>query len=101
MAQVIRAQTKSLRDREFVKAARYMGVSTSKIVRRHIIPNVASLLIIDATLGVVAAIGSETALSYFGFGIQRPRSLPRARCSPTAPRRRPPGPGCSCSQRWC
>jgi peptide/nickel transport system permease protein len=73
MAQVIRAQTKSLRDREFVKAARYMGVGTGQIIRRHIIPNVASLLIIDATLGVVAAIDSETALSYFGFGIQRPQ----------------------------
>lgn len=73
MAQVIRSQTKSLRDRDFVKAARYMGVSTSTIVRRHIIPNVASLLIIDATLGVVSAIGAETALSYFGFGVQRPQ----------------------------
>jgi glutathione transport system permease protein len=72
MAQVIRAQTKSLRDREFVKAARFMGVGTSRIVWRHILPNVASLLIIDATLGVVAAINSETALSYFGFGIRRP-----------------------------
>lgn len=73
MAQVIRAQTKSLRDREFVKAARFIGVGTGKIIRRHIIPNVASLLIIDATLGVVYAIGSETALSYFGFGIQPPQ----------------------------
>ncbi len=72
MAQVIRAQTKSLRDREFVKAARFMGVGTGTILRRHIIPNVASLLIIDATLGVVAAIDSETALSYFGFGVTRP-----------------------------
>lgn len=72
MAQVIRAQTKSLRDREFVKAARFMGVGTATIIRRHIIPNVASLLIIDATLGVVAAIGTETALSYFGFGILPP-----------------------------
>lgn len=72
MGQVIRAQTKSLRDREFVKAARFMGVSTATIIRRHIIPNVASLLIIDATLGVVAAIGTETALSYFGFGILPP-----------------------------
>jgi peptide/nickel transport system permease protein len=72
MAQVIRAQTKSLRDREFVKAARFMGVGTGTIIRRHVLPNVASLLIVDATLGVVAAINSETALSYFGFGVQRP-----------------------------
>jgi ABC-type dipeptide/oligopeptide/nickel transport system permease subunit len=73
MGQVIRAQTKSLRDREFVKAARYMGVGTGRIIRRHIIPNVASLLIIDATIGVVYAINQETALSYFGFGVQRPQ----------------------------
>jgi peptide/nickel transport system permease protein len=49
-----------------------MGVGGLTIVRRHIIPNVASLLIIDATLGVGAAILSETALSFFGFGIQPP-----------------------------
>jgi ABC-type dipeptide/oligopeptide/nickel transport system permease subunit len=73
MAQVIRAQTKSLRDRDFVKAARFMGVDTFTILRRHIIPNVASLLIIDATLGVVYAIIAETSLSYFGFGIQPPQ----------------------------
>ncbi|MCW2801502.1 MAG: peptide transporter permease [Aeromicrobium sp.] len=73
MAQVIRAQTKSLRDRDFVKAARFMGVGTFTILRRHIVPNVASLLIIDATLGVVYAIIAETSLSYFGFGIQPPQ----------------------------
>lgn len=72
MAQIVRNQTKSLRDREFVKAARYMGVSTSTILRRHVIPNVASLLIIDACLGVSSAILAETALSFFGLGIQPP-----------------------------
>ena len=53
MAQIVKNQTKSLKDREYVKAARYMGVGTPTILRRHIIPNVASLLIIDAALGVV------------------------------------------------
>ena len=72
MAQVVRSQTRSLRNRDFVRAARYMGMPTGAILRRHIIPNMASLLIIDATLGVVSAIMSETALSYFGFGIQKP-----------------------------
>jgi peptide/nickel transport system permease protein len=72
LARVVRGQTMSLREREYVKAARYMGVGGLTIVRRHIIPNVASLLIIDATLGVGAAILSETALSFFGFGIQPP-----------------------------
>lgn len=72
MARVIRGQTMSLRERDFVKAARYMGVGTFTIIRRHIIPNVASLLIIDATLGVGAAILFESTLSYFGFGIHAP-----------------------------
>jgi peptide/nickel transport system permease protein len=72
MAQVIRNQTRSLREREFVKAARYMGFGTWSVVRRHIIPNVASLLIIDATLGIATMILAETSLSFFGFGVQPP-----------------------------
>lgn len=72
MAQIVKNQTKSLKEREYVKAARYMGVGTFTILRRHIIPNVASLLIIDATLGVAGAILAETSLSYFGLGIQPP-----------------------------
>ena len=71
-AQVVKNMTKSLREREFVKEARFMGVSTWTTLGRHIIPNVASLLIIDACLGVVGAILGETALSYFGLGIQPP-----------------------------
>jgi peptide/nickel transport system permease protein len=72
LAQVVRGQSRSLRQRDFVRASRFMGIGTFEIIRRHIIPNMASLLIIDATLGVVAAVLSETALSYFGFGIQPP-----------------------------
>ena len=72
MARVIRGQTMSLRERDYVKAARFMGVPSSTIIRRHILPNVASLLIIDATLGVGAMILAESALSFFGFGIQVP-----------------------------
>ncbi|MFZ4894099.1 ABC transporter permease [Plantibacter sp. Mn2098] len=72
LARVIRGQTMSLREREYVKAARFMGVPGFTIVRRHILPNVASLLIIDATLGIGAAILSETTLSFFGFGVQAP-----------------------------
>lgn len=72
MAQVVRNQTRSLRNRDFVRAARYMGMPTRKILGRHILPNIASLLIIDATLGIVASIMAETSLSYFGFGVQKP-----------------------------
>lgn len=72
MAQIVKNQTKSLKEREYVKAARFMGVGTFAILRRHIIPNVASLLIIDAALGVAMAILAETSLSFFGLGIQAP-----------------------------
>lgn len=72
MARVIRTQTMSLKERDYIKAARFMGVGGWTIIRRHILPNVSSLLIIDATLGIGAAILSETTLSFFGFGIQAP-----------------------------
>jgi peptide/nickel transport system permease protein len=71
-ARVIRSLTLTLKNREFVLAARYMGVSTSKIIVRHILPNMASLLIIDATIGVAVTILGESGLSYFGFGVQPP-----------------------------
>jgi peptide/nickel transport system permease protein len=72
MAQVIRSQTRSLKEREFVKAARYMGFNAWTVVTRHILPNVASLLIIDAALGVGGMILAETTLSFLGFGVQAP-----------------------------
>ncbi|MFL5821215.1 MAG: ABC transporter permease [Solirubrobacteraceae bacterium] len=71
-ARIVRGMTISLREREYVLAARYMGVSTPTIVFRHILPNISSLLIIDATINVSAAIIAETGLSYFGFGVQPP-----------------------------
>jgi peptide/nickel transport system permease protein len=66
--------TLSLKDQEYVLAARYMGVTTPRIILRHILPNLASLLIIDATINVSIAIIAESALSYFGFGVQPPDS---------------------------
>jgi len=71
-ARIVRGMTISLREREYVLAARYMGVRTPTIVFRHILPNISSLLIIDATINVSAAIIAETGLSYFGFGVQPP-----------------------------
>ncbi|MEY4401615.1 MAG: hypothetical protein RL072_1480 [Actinomycetota bacterium] len=71
-ARIVRSATMSLRERDFVRAAQYMGVPAHKIVFRHLLPNVASILIIDATLNVGATILSETGLSYLGFGIQPP-----------------------------
>ena len=71
-ARIVRGLTLSLREREFVQAARFMGVPPWRIITRHIVPNMASLLIIDATITVGSAILTETGLSYFGFGVQPP-----------------------------
>lgn len=71
-ARVVRSMTISLREREFVRAAQFMGVRPLRIITRHILPNVASFLIIDATIAVGGAVMSETALSYFGFGVKAP-----------------------------
>jgi peptide/nickel transport system permease protein len=71
-SRMVRGLTMSLRDREFVQAARYMGVSSTRIISRHIVPNVASILIIDTALNVGLAILAETSLSFLGFGVQPP-----------------------------
>lgn len=71
-SRMVRGLTMSLRDREFVRAARYMGVSSRQVIMRHVVPNVASILIIDATLNVGFAILAETGLSFLGFGVQPP-----------------------------
>ncbi|AKU15266.1 ABC transporter permease [Luteipulveratus mongoliensis] len=71
-ARVIWAQSTSLRDRDFVRAAEFMGVGTARIIVRHIIPNIGSYLIINLTLGIVSTVLSETALSFLGFGIKAP-----------------------------
>ncbi|MBV9097356.1 MAG: ABC transporter permease [Frankiaceae bacterium] len=71
-ARIVRGQTLSLREREYVLAAKYMGVSGTRIIFRHILPNLASLLIIDATVNVSVAVLTETGLSFFGFGVQPP-----------------------------
>ncbi|WP_214412540.1 ABC transporter permease [Sphaerisporangium fuscum] len=71
-SKIVRGMTKAVKEREYIMAARFMGVRPSTIIFRHVIPNLASLLIVDATLNVSAAILTETSLSYFGFGIQPP-----------------------------
>ncbi len=71
-ARIVRGMTLSLKEREFVHAARFMGVPGSRIIFRHILPNMASLLIIDATVNVSSLILAEVGLSFFGFGVQPP-----------------------------
>ena len=71
-SRMVRGLTMSLRQREFVEAARYMGVPSRRIIVRHILPNVASILIIDTALNVGLMILAETGLSFLGFGVQPP-----------------------------
>jgi peptide/nickel transport system permease protein len=71
-AKVVRGLALSLREREFVQAARFMGVPGWRIVLRHLLPNMSSFLVIDYTIGVGTAIIAEVGLSFFGFGVQLP-----------------------------
>lgn len=71
-ARVVRGMTLTLGEREFVRAARLMGVPAWRVIVRHILPQMSSLLIADATINVGVAILTETSLSYFGFGVQPP-----------------------------
>ncbi|AKK10081.1 ABC transporter permease [Corynebacterium uterequi] len=71
-ARIVWSMAISLREREFVVAARYMGVSQWKIITRHLIPNIGSLLVLNLTLGVVSAVMSETGLSFLGLGVKTP-----------------------------
>lgn len=71
-ARLVRAEVLRVRDREFVAAARIAGVSASRMVVRHVLPNILSSFVVVATLNVGAVILAESSLSFLGFGIQPP-----------------------------
>jgi oligopeptide transport system permease protein len=73
MARIVRGQVISLKNQEFVLAARATGVSTFKIVLRHLIPNVLGPVIVYATLTVPTVMLSEAFLSFLGLGVRPPR----------------------------
>jgi peptide/nickel transport system permease protein len=72
VARLVRSEVLSLREREFVLAARAMGASDPRIIFRHILPNALSSLLVAGTLGVAGAILTESTLSYLGLGVQPP-----------------------------
>jgi peptide/nickel transport system permease protein len=72
IARLARAQTLSIRESEYVAAARVSGASDSRIIARHIWPNATSPLIVQATLLVATAIVTEASLSFLGVGVQPP-----------------------------
>ena len=73
-ARVIRGMVMSLKEQEYVIAARAMGFSNSRVIIRHILPNTLSFVIVTATLSVPFFILSEVALSFLGVGIQEPEA---------------------------
>jgi peptide/nickel transport system permease protein len=71
-ARLIRAEFISLKEREFVIAARAIGASDGRIIFRHVLPNGLSPILVSATMGVGGAILVESALSFLGLGVQPP-----------------------------
>ena len=72
ITRLVRADFLSLKEREFVTAARIMGAGDARIIFRHILPNAMTSILVAATLGVAGAILTESALSFLGIGVQPP-----------------------------
>lgn len=71
-ARIVRASVLSIRDQEFIEAAKAIGASNTRIIFKHIIPNSLAPVIVQGTLGVASAILSTAGLSFIGLGIQPP-----------------------------
>jgi peptide/nickel transport system permease protein len=70
LARIVRANVLSLRERDYVSAARALGASDSRIIFTHLLPNTIAPLVVSATLGVANAILSEAYVSFLGLGVQ-------------------------------
>lgn len=72
LARMVRGQILSLREQEFILAAKALGIRDRKIIWRHLIPNTVGYIIVSATLGMAGAILSEAGLSFLGLGVTPP-----------------------------
>lgn len=72
IGRIVRAEVLSLREREFVEAAKALGIESFAIIFKHILPNILAIIIVYATLGIARGILSEAALSYLGLGVKQP-----------------------------
>ena len=73
VARIVRAQILSLKQSEFVEAAKAMGLNSFEIISRHLIPNVLSPIIVNATLNVATGILMEAGISFLGLGVKQPQ----------------------------
>jgi peptide/nickel transport system permease protein len=71
-ARIVRTQTQALREQDYILAERALGASTARILRDHILPNIAAPLLILASMDVPAVIGMEAGLSFLGLGVSAP-----------------------------
>ncbi len=74
VARVVRGQVLSVKEKEFVEAARAAGGSSLRVIARHILPNCIGPILVNATLGIAAAIVTESTLSFLGFGVNPPKT---------------------------
>jgi len=74
MARYVRGQTLQLKEQQYIEAARTVGTTSRQIITRHIIPNVASLIFVAATLDIATTVINEGVLSLLGLGVQLPGS---------------------------
>ncbi|MFP4214239.1 MAG: ABC transporter permease, partial [Desulfohalobiaceae bacterium] len=73
-ARFVRAEFLSLREQEFVLAARSLGVSSPRIILQHMLPNAMAPVLVSATIGIATAILTEAGLSFLGFGVPPPQA---------------------------
>jgi peptide/nickel transport system permease protein len=74
VARVVRGQVLSVKEKEFVEAARAVGASNFRIITRHLLPNCIGPIVVNATLAIAVAIVTESTLSFLGFGVQPPET---------------------------
>ncbi len=74
LARLVRGQVVQLKEQEYVIAARTLGASGGRIIRRHILPNTLSVVIVNLTMSIPSAIFTESFLSYIGIGVQPPQT---------------------------
>jgi peptide/nickel transport system permease protein len=70
----VRAELMALREQDFVRAARALGLSDARVIFRHMLPNAIAPVLVSATIAVASAILTESALSYLGLGVQPPNA---------------------------
>ena len=74
IARVVRGQVLSIKEKEFIEAARAAGASNFRIITRHLLPNCIGPIMVNATLAIAGAIVAESTLSFLGYGVRPPKT---------------------------